>query len=449
MPNELRANIPDNPALMNFTNLRQARTTRPMVIERGRGVFIIDENGREYLEASASFFCAALGFSEGELVEAAIRQMRALPAYATGIYRTAPAIMALADRLVSLSPLPRTRVAFGATGSEANDFLLKFMRFRNIHLGQPQRRKMIARHGSYHGGTNATAALGNNPAVQAAFGIPLDDVVNVRQPDFFNNGLPGESEAEFTARMLAELEAAIMAAGPETIGGMLIDPISYSAGCVIPPAGYLDGVRRILDRHGILLFADEVITGFGRTGDMFASQTLGIAPVCITAAKALSAAYMPISAVLMSGDFYDDLEAGSDAIGSFTHAGTYAGHPVAAAVALRMLELIEERDILGHVRAVAPALQAGLAAWRGHELVADVRGQGLGGAIQFRPQGKPGRLGAWLGEALAEQGLILRVQGDTCVFSPPLVISAAEIAELFARFGRAVAAVQAVRDAAG
>jgi 4-aminobutyrate--pyruvate transaminase len=438
MPNELRLNVPDNKALMNFTNLRQARTTRPMVLERGRGVFIIDENGREYLEGSSSFFCAALGFSERELVDAALRQMQALPAYATGIYRTTPAIMALAERLAALSPLPGTRVAFGATGSEANEFLLKFMRFRNIHRGEPQRRKMIARHGSYHGGTNATAALGNNPAVQAAFGIALDDVVNVRQPDFHNNGLPGESEAEFTARLLAELEAAIQAAGPETIGGMLIDPISYSAACAIPPPGYLDGVKRVLDGHGIPLFCDEVITGFGRTGHMFATETFGIAPTCITIAKALSSAYMPISAVLMSGDFYDELEAGSDAIGTFTHAGTYAGHPVAAAVALRMLELMEERDVLGHVRSVVPVLQAGLAAWRGHELVADVRGQGLGGAIQFKPQGTPGQVGARMTEALQDHGLILRVAGDSCVFSPPLVITAAEIAEMFQRFARAV-----------
>ena len=268
-----RGNAPDNATLIGFTNLRLARTTRPMVIEKGRGIFLIDENGREYIEGTSSFYSAALGFSDPELVEAAIRQMRQLPAYASGLYRTVPAALALGEKLASMVPLANARVAFASTGSEANDFLIKFMRFRNGHLGQPQRVKVIARTGSYHGATMATAPLGGFPGTARAFNVPMHDVITVSQPDYVNGALPGEDEAAFTARMLAEIEQAIERAGSETVGAMILEPVSFSAGCVVPPTGYLTGLRILLERHAILLFDDEVITGFCRTGSMFAAET--------------------------------------------------------------------------------------------------------------------------------------------------------------------------------
>ena len=169
------------------------------------------------------------------------------------------------------------RVAFASTGSEANDFLMKFMRFRNAYLGQPKRTKVIARTGSYHGGTMATAALGGFPGTAAAFNLPMDDVLTVGQPDFVNRALEGESEAEFTARMLLEVEQTIEQAGPETVGAMILDPVSYSAGCALPPAGYLTGLQEILARYGVLFFDDEVITGF-RLGVGGATERYGVRP---------------------------------------------------------------------------------------------------------------------------------------------------------------------------
>jgi 4-aminobutyrate--pyruvate transaminase len=237
-----RENTPDNASLIGIANLRRARTSRPTVMEKGIGIFLFDENGREYIEGCSSFYRAAL------------------------------------------SPLPNARVAFASTGSEANGFLLKFMRFRNATLGERQRINVIARVGSFHGGTIATAALGGFPGTAAAFNLPTDDVILVSQPDYVNAALPGETEEEFTARMLAEIEAAILKAGAETVGARILEPVSYSAGCVLPPRGYMVGLRRLLTAHGVLLFDDEVICGFGRTGSLFGAQTFGMQPDCITIA---------------------------------------------------------------------------------------------------------------------------------------------------------------------
>jgi 4-aminobutyrate---pyruvate transaminase len=243
--------------------------------------------------------------------------------------------------------------------------------------------------------------------------------------------------------MLAEIEQAIERAGPETVGAMILDPVSYSAGCVLPPAGYLTGLRELLDRHSILLFDDEVITGFCRTGSMFAAETFAMRADCMTLAKALSAAYMPISAIVMDGDFYDALERGSDDEGTFAHAATYGGHPVAAAVALRMIEIVEERDLLGHVRRVGPRLQQHLASLAGHPLVFNTRGVGLGGAVQLHSlPDAAGSRGQAMQEAMMAEGLLLRVVKDTINFAPPLIITHAEVDELFARFARALDAVQ-------
>ena len=443
MPTSQRGNAPDNATLIGFTNLRHARTTRPMVMEKGRGIFLIDENGREYIEGTSSFYSAALGFSDQDLVEAAVRQMRQLPAYASGLYRTVPAALALGEKLASMAPLTNARVAFASTGSEANDFLIKFMRFRNAHRGEPQRVKVIARAGSYHGATIATAPLGGFPGTARAFNLPMDDVILVSQPDYVNGALAGEEEPGFTARMLSEIEQAIERAGPETVGAMILDPVSYSAGCVVPPAGYLSGLRALLDRHGILLFDDEVITGFCRTGSMFAAQTFSMRPHCMTLAKALSAAYFPISAIIMDSEFYDGLERGSDEEGIFSHAATYGGHPVGAAVALRMIEIIEERDLLGHVRHVGPRLQQHLASLTGHPMVFNTRGVGLGGAVQlYSLPDSVGARGRAMQDAMMAEGLLLRVVRDTINFAPPLIITEPEVDELFARFIRALCAVE-------
>lgn len=436
--------------MLGFSNLRETREHRPMVIVGGEGVFITDEDGRRFMDASASFYCAALGYSNDRLRAAAERQMRDMPFYVSAQQRTVPAVIELAERLAALAPVADAHVAFGATGSEANEFALKFMRYRNTYLGRPQKRKMISRLGSYHGGTLTTAGLGGSKTLHDAFALPMEDHLLVSQPDFVNNAQPGEDEAAFCDRLIAELEDVIACEGAGTIGAFVAEPLSFSAGLVIPPAGYFDRVSALLKANDILFIDDEIITGYGRTGQMFGAETLGFQPDILNCAKAMSGAYFPISATIVSGDIYRDLEAHSDTQGLFAHAGTYAGHPVGAAVAVEMLKIIEETDLPGQVRARAPHFAARVLALRDHPAVADVRTIGLAGAVQLHSAhtgasaaGALADKGKALAAAAEARGLIIRVTGPSAVIAPPLIISEEEIDLLFDRFEDALDEVAA------
>ncbi|WP_416897978.1 MAG: aspartate aminotransferase family protein [Minwuia sp.] len=436
--------------MLGFSNLRETRERRPMVLVQGEGVFVVDEDGRRFLDASASFYCAALGYSNERLRAAAMKQMGEMPFYVSAQQRTVPAVIELAERLAALAPVDDAHVAFGATGSEANEFALKFMRYRNVYRGKPEKRKVISRTGSYHGGTLMTAGLGGSKTLHDAFALPMEDHLLVSQPDYFNNRLDGETEAEFTDRLIAELEDVIATAGPERIGAFVAEPLSFSAGLVIPPAGYFDRVAALLAEHDILFVDDEVITGYGRTGRMYGAETLGFRPDILCSAKAMSGAYFPISATIVQGGIYRDLEAHSDLQGIFAHAGTYAGHPVGAAVALEMLKIIEETDLPGAVRAKAPHFARRIEVLADHPAVAQVRTIGLAGAVQLQSSesgtGAAGALaetGKKLAAAAEARGLIIRVTGPSAVIAPPLIISEEEIDLLFDRFAEALDEVTA------
>jgi 4-aminobutyrate--pyruvate transaminase len=431
--------------MLGFSNLRETRERRPMVLVQGDGVFVTDEDGRRFLDASASFYCAALGYSNERLRAAADRQMRAMPFYVSAQQRTVPAVIELAERLAAMAPIEDAHVAFGATGSEANEFALKFMRYRNAWLGRPEKRKMISRLGSYHGGTLMTAGLGGSKTLHDAFALPMEDHLLVSQPDWFNNALDGESEADFGHRMIRELEEVIAREGADTIGAFVAEPLSFSAGLVIPPDGYFDRVSAVLKANDILFIDDEIITGYGRTGRMYGAETLGFQPDILNCAKAMSGAYFPISATIISGEIYRDLEAHSDTQGLFAHAGTYAGHPVGAAVAVEMLKIIEETDLVGEVRNKAPVFASRIEALRDHPAVADVRTIGLAGAIQLRSEdtgasaaGALADTGKKLAAAAEARGLIIRVTGPSAIIAPPLIISEEEIGLLFDRFEAAL-----------
>ncbi|WP_417513073.1 aminotransferase class III-fold pyridoxal phosphate-dependent enzyme [Minwuia sp.] len=431
--------------MLGFSNLRETREQRPMVLTKGDGVFVTDEDGKRFLDASASFYCAALGYSNERLMQAAIRQMQDMPFYVSAQQRTVPVVIELAERLAALSPIPDAHVAFGATGSEANEFALKFMRYRNTYLGKPEKKKMISRLGSYHGGTLLTAGLGGSKTLHDAFALPMEDHLLVSQPDFFNNATPDETEADFTDRMIGEVEQIIAQEGAATIGAFVAEPLSFSAGLVIPPEGYFNRLTTLLAENDILFIDDEVITGYGRTGQMYGANTLGFVPDIMSCAKAMSGAYFPISATIVAGDIYRDLEAHSDLQGLFAHAGTYAGHPVGAAVALEMLNIIDETDLPGQVREKAPVFARRLEALADHPAVADVRTIGLAGAVQLKAEGAnataAGALadtGKRLAAAAEARGLIIRITGPSAVIAPPLIISLEEIDLLFDRFEAAL-----------
>ena len=286
--------------VLGFSDLARLVRERPLVLAKGSGVLVYDEHSRDYIETVSSFYCASLGFSDEELIEAANAQMRALPMYPSAAHRTVPVVMELADRLAALAPIRNAKVAFATTGSEANDHLIKFMWYGNGFAGQPQRRKLISRWGSYHGGTIATSALGGSSDLHTSFAVPTNEHLHVSHPNWPGAAEAGESEDAYSDRLAAELDRAIENADPETIGAFIAEPMSVSAGMLPPPAGYFAKMKSVLDRHGIQLFVDEVVTGFGRTGAMWGSETVGAQPDCITCSKAMSGAYAPISAIVMS-----------------------------------------------------------------------------------------------------------------------------------------------------
>jgi 4-aminobutyrate--pyruvate transaminase len=434
--------------LLGFSDLNRLKTERPLVFERGKGIFIYDENGKDYIESVSCFYCVSLGFSEERLVEAATRQLKALPMYSSAIHRTVPAVMELTERLAALSPVKNPRIYFSTTGSEANDHLMKFMWYGNGFAGEPERRKVISRKASYHGSTIATSALGGSQELHESFGIPMGFSLQVSHPSWPNAGLPGETEEGFTDRLADELEQAIVEAGPETVGAMIAEPVSVSSGMFPPPADYFPKITKVLRQYGIQLFIDEVVTGFGRSGRMWATEAMSLEPDCMTCAKGISGAYMPIAGIVMSEEFNRRLDIGNEAKGWFAHGATHHAHVVSAAVALEVLNIFEERDVLGHVRRIMPHWNRMLDGLLDHPLVIGNRKWGLAGAIEvaYPGEGRAGAAGSLkvggvtkdVYEAGLLEGVIVRPLAGCFVMAPPLVITEAEITELGRRLRAAL-----------
>jgi 4-aminobutyrate--pyruvate transaminase len=433
-----------------FTNLAEHAETGPLVIDRGEGVYVIDAEGHRYLEGMAGLWCAALGFSEARLVQAAEAQLNRLPSYHMfGGKSYAPAIE-LAERLLALAPVPMSKVLFVNSGSEANDTALKLVRYYHHALGKAQKTKIIARVRAYHGMTLACASLTGLPHAHRDFGLPLQGVLHADCPHYYRFAEPGESELEFASRLAANLERLILREGPDTVGAFIAEPLMGAGGVILPPAGYFEQVQAVLKKYDVLLIADEVITGFGRTGQMFGCQTYGIRPDLITLAKALSAGYQPIGAVLIGEPMHQALLAESRKLGTFGHGFTCGGHPVCTAVALRALEIYEEDDILGRVRERAPQFARRIRELASHPLVGDARAVGLVGAIELMADGRRRvpfapelKVGARVVQRALDQGVILRPLVDTISFCPPLIIREAELDFLFDVVRRALDQVAA------
>jgi 4-aminobutyrate--pyruvate transaminase len=428
-----------------YTNLVRHQEIGPLVITHGQGVKVFDETGKDYIEGLAGLWCTALGWGEERLVEAAARQMRALPFYHLFGHKSHDPAITLCERLLALAPVPMSKVFLAGSGSEANDTAIKLIRYRAHALGKPHKVKVIARDRAYHGVTVATAALTGLPTNHRSFGLPTDEVIRAACPHHYRFAKPGETEEEFSTRLAAELDAQIQAEGPDTVAAFFAEPVMGAGGVIVPPKGYFPKIQAVLDRYDILLIADEVICGFGRTGNMFGCETFGIRPDMMTVAKGLSSGYLPISALLVNERVYAPVMEESGRIGTFGHGYTYGGHPVSAAVAVETLNIYAERDILAHVNAVSPALQNGLAAFANHPLVGEKRGVGLIGALELvadkanKTPFEPTRgIGAKVAALAQNNGLILRAMGDAVAFAPPLVITESEIAELLRRFGRAL-----------
>ena len=421
-----------------YTNLSLHQDTGPMVITRGEGVYVYDDKGKRYLEALAGLFCVSLGFSNKRLADAADRQMRTLPFYHSfGGKATEPSVR-LAQRLLAMAPVPMSKVLFANSGSEANDTALKIAWYYNNALGRPLKKKIISRTRAYHGVTIATASLTGLPNNHRDFDLPIDRILHTDCPLHYRYAQSGETEDAFATRCAHSLEQLILSEGPDTVAAFIAEPLMASGGVIVPPAGYYEKVQAVLRKYDILLIADEVICGFGRTGNMFGTETFALQPDIITLAKQLSSGYLPISALMVNEKIYRAMVEQSRKIGTFGHGFTYSGHPVCAAVALETLKVYEEERILDHVRRVTPQFQRRLADLAGHPLVGDARGMGLIGAVELVADKSskasfPPTAGVaqYAGNRALAHGVLTRALGDTVNMCPPLIIEPQQIDELF------------------
>ena len=429
-----------------FTNLPQREASPSLVVNRGKGVYVYDEDGREYLEGMSGLWCCSLGFSEERLAKVAYQQMQDLPYYHSFTGKIPSVTVELAERLVGLAPAPLSRVIFANSGSESNDTAVKIVWYYNNALGRPEKKKIIARQRGYHGVTVIAGSMTGLAYAQDGFDLPVDRFRHTDCPHHYRHANPGESEEDFATRLAENLDKLITEEGADTVAAFIAEPIQGAGGVIVPPATYFDKIQAVLKKHDVLMIADEVICGFGRTGNMFGSDTYNITPDLMTVAKQLSAAYLPISGVMVSEQVFDALSEQSGKLGLFGHGYTYSGHPVPAAVALETLKIYEERDIVARVRELHPKMKAGLAELGNHPLVGHHRCVGLIGGLEvvedkaskqaFEASKK---VAAFVAKRAQEHGLIVRpLPGDIVACCPPLIISEAEIDQFMDRLGKAL-----------
>jgi len=428
-----------------MTNLVQHAAEGPLIVTRGEGVHIVDDQGRRFIEGVSGLWSVTLGFHNERLAQAAYRQMLQLPSYHMFRFKSHPTAIELAERLIALSPVPMSKVFFANSGSEANDTAVKLAWYHNNALGRRAKKKIIARRGGYHGVGIGSGSLTGLERNHRDFDLPIDRFLHTDYPHHWRFAAPGESEEAFATRLADNLEKLILAEGPDTVAGFVAEPVMGTGGVIVPPKTYFEKIQAVLKRHDVLFVVDEVICGFGRLGDMFGCQTFGLKPDIIPLAKGLSSGYLPISAVLVSEDIYRACLEESGKIGVFGHGFTYSGHPVCAAVAVEALKIYEETDIVGHVREVAPLLQAGLRRYAGHPLVGEVRGIGLMGGLELvkdraakTPFPPELNVGLFIERRCQEHGAILRALGDTLTAAPPLIIEPPEIEQILRIIGLAL-----------
>lgn len=432
-----------------YTNLARHPEAGPVVMTRGDGVYVEDEHGRRYIEGMSGLWCASLGFSEKRLVEAATRQLETLPYYHLFNHRSVEPSIELAERLLDIAPAGLGKVLFANSGSEANDQAIKLVWYYNNARGRPEKKKIISRWRGYHGVTIASGSLTGLPANHADFDLPIANILHTDMPSHFHNAKPGESVADFTRRMVDNLEQLILREGPHTIAAFIAEPVCGSGGVIVPPEGYFAGIQAVLRKYDILFIADEVICGFGRTGNMFGCDTYDLKPDIMTVAKALSASYLPISATIVSDDIHEAMMEQSRKHGGFAHGVTYSGHPVCAAVAVETLKIYEDRNIIGHVQEVSTRFLERLHALAERPYIGEARGVGLIGAVELvtdkasrTPFAPALGIGPGIQAKAMENGVIVRALRDVIAFCPPLIIDRQQIDMMFDGVEKALDAME-------
>ena len=412
------------------------------IVTHAEGCYIHDGDGNRILDGMAGLWCVNVGYGRKELAEVAFEQMQELPFYNTFFKTVTPPAVLLAQKIASLTGGKLQHVFFNASGSEANDTVFRMVRHYWKVKGEPKRTVFISRWNAYHGSTVAGVSLGGMKGMHVQGDLPVPGVEHVRQPYWFGEGF-GEDPVQFGLDCAQAIEDRILEVGPENVAAFIGEPAQGAGGVILPPPGYWQAVEAICRKYGILLVADEVICGFGRTGEWFAHQTYGFTPDLVAMAKGLSSGYLPISAVAVSSDIVKVLKTGGD----FVHGFTYSGHPVCAAVALRNIEIIEREGLVARTRDdTGPYLAKALTRLADHPLIGEVRSVGLLGAVEIvaeagtnkRWGGAEGNAGPVVRDLCIAGGLMVRGIRDTIVMCPPLIITHAEIDELVGILAKAL-----------
>lgn len=424
-----------------YTNARKLEESGPLVIERGEGIHVFDDEGNAYIEAMAGLWSVAVGFSERRLAAAAQRQLEELPFYHSFSQKSNRPAVDLAERIVALADNRMRKVFFTNSGSEANDTVVKLVWYYNNAMGRPDKKKIISREKAYHGITVASGSLTGLPWNHRSFDLPISGVLHVGCPHYYRHAAPDESEADFAERLARELEETILREGPETVAAFIGEPLMGAGGVIPPPSGYWEKVQAVCRKYDVLVIADEVICGLGRLGRTFGSDYYGIDPDVMVVSKQLTSSYQPLAAVLIGDDLYQPIADETARRGTFGHGFTTTGHPVATAVALENLKIIEEENLIENAANMGEILQSKLRALGGHPLVGEVRGAGLIAGVELvadkdtkRPFDPAGTAGGYLFQCAHRHGLIIRNIGDTIAFCPPLIIGEEDIGRTVDRF---------------
>lgn len=437
------ADLDRSSVLHPFTQLKEFASGKigdPTIVTGGKGVRIEDAQGRSYIDGFAGLYCVNIGYGRTEVAEAIARQAYKLAYYHTYAAHTTEELAILSDRLVRMAPGKPSRIFYGLSGSDANETQAKLVWYYNNLRGQPKKKKIISRERGYHGCSVISGSMTGMSFYHDYMDLPFPGILHTGAPHHYWGAEAGETEESFSRRRAAELEELIVREGPETIGAFIAEPVLGTGGITPPPAGYWREIQVVLKRYDVLLIADEVICGFGRTGADFGSTLYGMEPDLVTVAKGLTSGYVPLSGAIVGEKVYAVIEEAADRVGAFSHGYTYSGHPIAAAAANAVLDIVEKERLGDRARTVGSHFQKRLKEhFAQMEIVGEVRGVGLLGAIEFVADRQTKRrfdphlkVGARVSKAARDRGLIARAMphGDILGFAPPLVVSESEIDEI-------------------
>lgn len=434
-----------------FTQLKDFATGKlgePTIVETGKGIRIQDATGRSYIDGFAGLYCVNIGYGRTEVAEAISRQAYRLAYYHSYAAHTTDELAILSDRLVKMAPGKMSKVFYGMSGSDANETQAKLVWYYNNLRGQPRKKKIISRLRGYHGCSVVSGSMTGMSFYHDHMDLPFSGILHTGAPHHYWGAQPGETEAEFSQRLASELEELILREGPETVGAFIGEPVLGTGGITPPPEGYWTAIQTVLRKFDVLLIADEVVTGFGRIGTAFGSHLYGIEPDLITVAKGLTSAYFPLSAAIVGEKVYKVMEEGADRVDAFSHGYTYSGHPIGAAAANAVLDIVETEDLAAKARDVGSYFQERLkAVFAQLPIVGEVRGVGMLGALEFVANRESKtrfdpvlKVGARISKAARDRGLIARAMphGEILGFAPPLVTTPDEIDEIVAIAEKAV-----------